>query len=255
MTHEIQEGLNQLFDMILPLSGEFKKKTYEQIFRDQYEKYRPLMEKIARMCEEAEDQKQSVEEVAFVIPGRMREILEKERTKRRRDTVLMKYNLGMVTFVIPIFRYGRVPVMELVVDRMIELWNDNDSDMDIGKSTFEEIQGGFKSHPCYITTAVCESLGKPDDCYELNLLREYRDGYLAGSKDGYRVIHEYYNVAPTIVKRISRMEHADEIYRKIWEEYLSRCVELIEEGRKMECQKVYTDMVYELEEKYLYPVQ
>lgn len=254
MTQNIQEGLDRLFDMILPLSGEFNKKTYEQMFKDQYEEFSPLMAEIADMCENAQDPKQAVEEAAGVIPQRMQEILAGEKTKRKKDAVRMKYNLGMVAFVIPIFRYGRRPALELVVDRMIELWNDNDSGMDIGKSTFEEIQGGFKSHLCYITTAVCESLGKPDDCYELNLLREYRDGYLAESKGGADVIHEYYNVAPTIVKRIGRRENADDIYRGIWEEYLHRCVELIEEDKQEECREVYTNMVYELEEKYLYPV-
>lgn len=255
MTQSIQEGLNQLFDMILPLSGEFNKKSYERVFKDQYEKYRPLMSEIAEMCEKAENQKEAIDEVAGVLPGRMRELLDKESTKRKKNSVLMKYNLGMVAFVIPFFRYGRVPVMDVVVDRMIELWNDNDSDLDISKSTYEEIQGGFKTHLCYITTAVCESLGKADDCYELNLLREYRDEYLAAREDGADVIHEYYNVAPTIVKRISRMEDADEIYQGIWDEYLKRCVELIEEDRREECRGVYTEMVHELEDRYLYPVQ
>ena len=41
----------------------------------------------------------------------------------------MKYNLGMVTYVIPMFRYGRMDACEEIVDRMIEtlgmimIWN------------------------------------------------------------------------------------------------------------------------------------
>ena len=132
------------------------------------------------------------------------------------------------------------------------MWNDNGVAIDIGKSTFEDIEGGFKSHFCYITTAVCQSLGKPDDCYELNLLRNYRDSYLASTPDGEAVIKEYYDVAPTIVRRIGRMEDAGEIYQGIWKDYISPCVRLIEEERLTECREVYTDMVHSLEEKYLY---
>ena len=75
-----------------------------------------------------------------------------------------------------------------------------------------------KEFYCYITTAVCKSLNKPDDCYELNLLREYRDQYLMGTKDG-EICKEYYNIAPTIVKRIDRSPDASEIYADIWEKY------------------------------------
>ena len=72
----------------------------------------------------------------------------------------MKYNLGMVTYVIPMFRYDRMDACEEIVDCMIERWNDHDLELKISKSEFEQIQGGFKSRLCYITTAVCASLGR-----------------------------------------------------------------------------------------------
>ena len=93
-----------------------------------------------------------------------------------------------------------------IVDCMIERWNDHDLELKISKSEFEQIQGGFKSRLCYITTAVCASLGKPDDCYELNLMRRYRDEYLVNQKGGEEIVAEYYDIAPTIVNRINRME-------------------------------------------------
>ena len=37
---------------------------------------------------------------------------------------------------------------------------------------------------CFITSAVCESFGKPDDCYELTMFRSFRDNYLAKEQDG-----------------------------------------------------------------------
>ena len=46
----------------------------------------------------------------------------------------MKYNLGMVTYVIPMFRYGRMDACEEIVDFMIERWNDHDLELKISKS-------------------------------------------------------------------------------------------------------------------------
>lgn len=252
MTKEIQEGLDRLFELLIPFSKEFNKRTYSNLFKQKYEEFRPLFSSIAHECETAEDEDAQITEIARVLPDKLHAVLDEAGSKRKKENLLMNYNLGMVAFVIPMFRYGRIDSCEKIVDRMVEMWNDNGVAIDIGKSTFEDIEGGFKSHFCYITTAVCQSLGKPDDCYELNLLRDYRDSYLASTPDGEAVIKEYYNVAPTIVRRIGRMEDAGNIYRGIWEDYVSPCVQLIEEKRLTECREVYTDMVHSLEKKYLY---
>ena len=164
----------------------------------------------------------------------------------------MKYNLGMVTYVIPMFRYGRMDACEEIVDCMIEHWNDHDLELKISKSEFEQIQGGFKSRLCYITTAVCASLGKPDDCYELNLMRRYRDEYLVNQKGGEEIVAEYYDIAPTIVNRINRMENSEDVYADIWSRYLHPCVSMIESDNLEACRKIYTDMVYSLRRKYLF---
>ena len=252
MTHSIEEGLGQLFALIVPLSQEFSKRTYTENFRRKYAEFQPLFEEIAAYCESSEDTDAAVSEIAGVIPDAMKALLEKEGSKRRKENLLMKYNLGMVAFIIPMLRYGRRPVFESVSEQMVALWNDNGVGMNIENSTYEDIESGFKSHLCYITTAVCKSLGKPDNCYELTLLRDYRDGYLAGQEGGAGIIKEYYNIAPTIVKRIDRMENSAELYQQIWERYLKPCVSLIEEERREECRKVYTDMVHSLQKEYLY---
>ena len=252
MTQNIKSGLDSLFSLILPLSKQFGKRTYTDTFTRKYEEYKPLFKEIEAACEEAEDREAVIAEIAGVIPGHMQEILGAESSKRKKESVLMGYNLGMVAFVVPMFRYGRTEGCEEIAERMVALWNDNGLGMDIQKSTFEEIQGGFKSHFCYITTAVCASLGKPDDCYELNLMREYRDGYLAEQAGGREIIREYYDEAPTIVKRIGRMERADAIYREIWDRYLQPCVRMIEAEQMEDCRQIYTEMVHELQKTYFF---
>ena len=39
MNQSIQNGLNDLFDQIIPISGDFNKKTYADSFKNEYEKY------------------------------------------------------------------------------------------------------------------------------------------------------------------------------------------------------------------------
>ena len=226
MNQSIQNGLNDLFDQIIPISGDFNKKTYADSFKNAYEKYKPLFTEIAQECENSEDSQEEIEEIAAV--------------------------LGMVTYVIPMFRYDRMDACEEIVDCMIERWNDHDLELKISKSEFEQIQGGFKSRLCYITTAVCASLGKPDDCYELNLMRRYRDEYLVNQKGGEEIVAEYYDIAPTIVNRINRMENSEDVYADIWCRYLHPCVSMIESDNLEACRKIYTDMVYSLRRKYLF---
>ena len=140
-----------------------------------------------------------------------------------------------------------------LTQRMVDIWNEKMPEYKIGHSTYEGISGGFKKGIfCYITTAVCRSMHKPDDCYELAALRAYRDGYLSETEEGRHIVEEYYNIAPTIVKRIDREDGADEIYQGIWDEYLSPCIRLIEEDKKEECKELYVTMVRSLEKKYLY---
>ena len=252
MTHNTKEELERLFKLAVPLAKEFNKRTYSDLFQSKYEEFKPLFDAIERECAEADNPGEAVEEVASVIPDAMHQILEKAGSKRKKEQILMNYNMGMVSFIIPMMRYGRTPVCEKVVDRMIVLWNDNGLEMDLGKSSYEDIEGGFKARMCYITTAVCEGLGKPDHCYELETLRNYRDGYLANSEGGMQIIREYYDIAPTIVKRLGRSTDAGEVYLEIWKQYLEPCVRLIEDGKPAECKEVYTDMVRTLKTKSLY---
>lgn len=65
-----------------------------------------------RNAENSEDRQEEIEEIAAVLPDRMREVLDQESSKRKKENVLMKYNLGMVTYVIPMFRYGRMVLVK-----------------------------------------------------------------------------------------------------------------------------------------------
>lgn len=113
-----------------------------------------------------------------------------------------------------------------------------------------EIQNNKSGSGCYITTATCESLGKSDECYELNLFRKFRDNWLANMIDGRQLIDEYYQTAPFIVERINSMNDKNSIYKVIWEKYLQPCLEFLETYRYKECKTLYIKMINELRKEY-----
>lgn len=103
---------------------------------------------------------------------------------------------------------------------------------------------------CFITSAVCRTFGKPDDCYELTEFRAFRDGWLAAQPDGPALIQEYYKIAPGIVRQIDQEDDHREIYAAIWRDYLLPCLSFIESKQFLECKRAYVSMVNALKEKY-----
>ena len=108
----------------------------------------------------------------------------------------------------------------------------------------------FKAVGCFITTAVCQSLSKSDDCDELKSFREYRDQWLIFEKDGIELIEEYYSVAPNIVENINQCKDHQRIYRDIWDSYLNNAYTLIKCKKYKEAKSLYIQMVLDLK-KYL----
>ena len=107
------------------------------------------------------------------------------------------------------------------------------------------------SNGCFVTTAVCDSFDKPDDCYELTMFRQFRDTWLRNQSDGEALIKEYYAIAPRIVSNINLLDNAKEVYRSIWTDYLKPCLLDLESDDKVSCKKRYVRMVMDLKEKYL----
>lgn len=104
---------------------------------------------------------------------------------------------------------------------------------------------------CYITTAVCNSFGKADDCYELVMLRNFRDFYLLKTECGEQLVKEYYCMAPKIVKKIDQLPERDNIYLEIWETYLQHCIKFIQTNELEACKNLYVKMVKQLENTFL----
>lgn len=123
----------------------------------------------------------------------------------------------------------------------------NTSDI-VSKSSSQNNNG---SSGCYITTAVCKSENKPDDCYELMIFRNFRDNWLKKQPDGENLIAEYYSTAPEILKCIDNSDNPEIIYTEIKERFLKPCLELIQQGKMQKCKDTYVSMVRMLQKNYL----
>lgn len=252
MYSDAQETLINLFEDALILVKSFNRDVYKRDFETHYNKYKDFFVNVNESLREEEGKETVISELAGIIPNYIDEKLKKIGQKRKRENLILDYNMALVTYVLPVINYGDGEYGNAISEKIVELWNNNISSVTIKNATYETITEGFKKRLCYITTAVCESLGKPDDCYELELLRNYRDKYLIEENAGRDIVQQYYNIAPTIVKRIDKRDDAKEIYKRIWTDYLTPCIHLIEENEKEACKKVYSDMVYDLQKKYIY---
>ena len=245
-------GMEGVFEHMDPLLERFHKKYYMDAFSEFYESSFVAFQALEDGYHNAIDKEQFIANMANAVAGKADDILQGVTKKSKKNAVAMNLNLFMVVYVLPALgKYDGESVKPLT-DRLLISWKEKFPESNISAARVEDIQAGFKHKWCYITTAVCETFGKPDDCYELTLLRNYRDTYLMEQEDGEAIIHEYYDVAPTIVKHINHSDRKEEVYRHIWETYLNPCIHMIESERMQECRDLYIQMVHDLEEEYLY---
>ena len=228
----------------------FKKNVYPEAFQAYLRRHMETLNAIEAVYQQEEHPEEWAEKLANHLVEAAQAELEAITKKGKRSEQQINYNMILAVFVFPAFLEQKgdcaEPVTDVIVKKWIKAFRSS-----VGKADYAKIESGFHKKYCYITTAVCESQGKPDDCYELELLRSYRDGYLLATDEGKELVKEYYNIAPTIVNRIGRQENPEAIYEEIWDSWLLDCVHLIEQGENEACQEKYMDMVYELKERYM----
>jgi hypothetical protein len=98
---------------------------------------------------------------------------------------------------------------------------------------------------CFLTAACCEAVGVPDDCFELTVLRRYRDQVLSRMPQGPREIADYYVIAPAILSSIRRNRSERELLR-LYFSHILPCAVLAWLGARSLPRVLYTDMVTRL---------
>jgi len=104
--------------------------------------------------------------------------------------------------------------------------------------------------PCYVTEACAQAAGLPDNCIELQTLRQFRDNYLLKDAQGRKLVKEYYQTAPAIVEELRRRGESKGIFHKIFEE-IQQIVLLIQKEQFRLAATRYQNMVKGLKIKYL----
>ena len=106
---------------------------------------------------------------------------------------------------------------------------------------------------CFITSAVCKTFGKPDNCQELMSFRHFRDTYMAEKNDLNHEVKKYYEIAPVICAAIDAKGHtfAKQEYARIWNDHLSKAFEALNNKELEKTYEIYKNMVESLEKTYL----
>lgn len=230
----------------------FNRNSYEPSFNEYYELLKMSLEHLYLAADVIDDDtqinalfKRFAEHLVTLIDNNLK------KSKSIDPTIL--YTRHMISFVIPSILRDESSYSQILSDHIIDIWNDKHPKNLIRETYFEQINAGFKSRPkwCYITTAVCGSMNKPDDCAELTSFRWFRDNWLIKQDFGMSAIYDYYHTAPSIVKAIdSQANHSGE-YRRIWSDYLSACFDMIANGNYADCYNKYKAMVEHLKQKWL----
>lgn len=118
-------------------------------------------------------------------------------------------------------------------------------DLEFGKKELKKLDN-TNSGGCFITTATLKTLGVEDDDHELEAFRSYRDNWLLSQSDGESIIQEYYAIAPSIVEGINKQSDSFDIYKGIWDQYLSNCLSDIKNQHYEACKETYMRMIKDL---------
>ncbi len=167
---------------------------------------------------------------------------------KKSEAILIDQNrFFLAVYLVPMLGYLKLEISDALADRIMGDWMKRYPKSEFKKADYEELVSGFmRKGFCFITSAVCDSLNKPEDCYELQKFREFRDHYLMNSEAGQKLVEEYYRTAPRIVTYLNMQMDSEERYRRIWNNFLRPCLMDIESGRKKRCKNRYVRMVREL---------
>lgn len=171
--------------------------------------------------------------------------------KSKRSQLMFQYKVVMAVFLTPLVRKMELTVAEPFRTELNRQWMERHPDEKWTPGDYTVLSGGFrKGKFCFVTTAICEFEGKPDDCRELTLLREFRDGWLRQCADGPALIERYYNEAPAVVTCIDCCDEPEKRYAELRRRWLTPCIEALEHGDPARCRALYIDMMHTLQTRY-----
>lgn len=125
-------------------------------------------------------------------------------------------------------KYGFIKGQRKRCDGFAEKWGDS---------------GDNKKGGCFLTTAVCEVLGKSDNCYELETLRNFRDEVLLKDPELASLVYLYYKKSPSIAEKI--LLHTDNTHfaQSLLDFHITPVINSINLHKKYEAVHLYNEMI------------
>ena len=180
--------------------------------------------------------------------------LQKKKIGKNADSLRDSDKFMIAVFLVPMIRRLGLPHMDEFCNAFHEAWTERYPHSPWRIGDFDTIDSGFRKKIlglCFVTTAVCISEGKEENCAELTAFRSFRDGYLRSCPDGPALIEEYYRIAPDIVIEIEKSADPAALYADIREKYLDPCYADLQAGDMEACKNRYIKMVRTLQKEYL----
>ncbi len=245
----------ELMQKMSEASGEkldnFNKRDYPAAFEQIYQSFLPAFDAIEELYLTVAEPEAMLANMAAAYTDTAVEASGK-LPRRKVEQDIMNRNLYLAVFVYPAILHYKGQSSQPLSEALQKAWKEAFPKSNVTAAEMEMIQKGFTRKFCYITTAACEFLGMDDHCYELDLLRSYRDTYLEQLSNGEDLIDRYYDLAPSIVKHIDERPDRSEIYHTTWDRYILPCIRLIEAGDNAQCEQLYEQMVLDLKDKYFF---
>jgi hypothetical protein len=237
------------------LLSKFSRDKYADAFEEYAERTALVLDSMERYALVSKEKIEFVvKEAAAEIVGLIEKELQGTKAglmKAEKTRIMDEYRFFLTVYMVPMVRYRKLSISEALADAIIEEWVKKYPKFSFQKSSFENLNEGFRRKGfCFITSAVCDTLNKADDCYELTAFRQFRDNYMQQTPERRSYVKEYYSIAPVIVTSINLRASASEIYQGLWENYLKSCLRDIENNNFASCEETYKQMVIELKEKY-----
>lgn len=176
-----------------------------------------------------------------------------ENPRKKRSELESRDRMFLALYLIPMILETGVQNAGLLAEAVRDEWHRRYPKTTIVIGRYAEIAAGFHKKPfgmCFITTAVCEFAGKPDDCPELTMLRRFRDQYMMQTSRGQALVRQYYEIAPQLVTAINFCSDRRAVYERLRVCYIEPCLALLEDGDFPACQDHYCAMVQYLTDEF-----
>lgn len=255
---EYQQALTGLYELIEnneQLMKKFTRDSYRTCFLEYTKTSAVVLKPVEQysLISEANGRK-AVEEVTEALLGEVDKNLNRSQggpKQHQKSYNIDQYRFFLAVYLVPMLTSINLSIGEALAEQVVEEWGRKYPKHAFQKAHYDEIQKGFERKGfCFITTAVCEALGKADDCYELNSFRKFRDEYMLETEEGEELVKEYYQIAPAIVTFINMQQDSKSSYENLWGQYLKPCLRELEENRLEECRNGYVQMLRELKIKF-----